>query len=79
MLNTAGFARINTLQLISFPANGTGENAQENAARWRGVSVDSLGRTVDQPFRDVPPTMQNAPDIDMVIALNIEHQIGVAL
>ncbi|BAQ80146.1 uncharacterized protein PST29_2257 [Pseudomonas sp. St29] len=35
--------------------------------------------TFSQPLRKVTHTMQNPPYIDVVIAFNVEHQIGIAL
>ncbi len=29
-------------------------------------------------FWDVTPRVQNPPDIDVIVAFNVEHQIGIA-
>ena len=41
--------------------------------------TELVDEVVGQPLSNVALGMQNSPDIDVVIALDVEHQVGVTL
>lgn len=41
--------------------------------------IELMDEVVGQPLSNVALGMQNTPDIDVVIALDVEHQVGVTL
>lgn len=43
------------------------------------VPIELMDEVVGQPLSNVALGMQNTPDIDVVIALDVEHQVGVTL